>query len=132
MDPFVKDMHTKSGLLDALANDAIEKSSAWDVAEAAAEFIQGHTHDTKGPMCGSSVHFDRAFIASNMPTLLNSFTRRNIDVSTIKGLNEMWGGVPAPRNGESQHRALPDLGDSINELKFYRDNVFVSDLAVHG
>ena len=74
MDDVVRDMHTKSGLLDELGISAINIHRA---EKHAIDFIANAPFDS--PMCGSSVHFDRSFIAKLMPGLLQSFTHRNID-----------------------------------------------------
>ncbi len=127
-DPAVVEMHTKSGLLEALQHENLPKP--WDVADAVAEFMSAYEANGS-PMCGSSVHFDRAMIASNMPTLLNSFSHRNIDVSTVKGLVTSWGGDEWTQPGEKLHRALPDLRASIAELQHYRRNYFIAPLRSH-
>ena len=121
-DSHVVEMHTKSGLLAALQS-AEEKTPGlpkpWVVAAEVAQFIRDFAGEELTPMAGSSVHFDRSFIASNMPTLLDSFTHRNIDVSSIKELSKLWG-TPYVPSGAIVHRALPDIRNTIEELRFYK------------
>lgn len=133
LDPYVQKMHTKSGLLDELLNS----ESAFRMSEEQLDwFLRGWLESTMQefyevepgtqPMCGSSVHFDRAFLQAHMPRLEDWFSYRNIDVSCIKELALRWNsevaaGIPKPAR---RHRALSDIADTIAELKYYGQFMF--------
>ena len=101
------------------------------LADAEAEtiaFLQQHVTPGKSPMCGNSICQDRRFMAREMPALENYFHYRNLDVSALKILAQIW--APAVAGGfikESTHRALADIRDSISELCYYRDTLFDSN-----
>jgi oligoribonuclease len=125
MDDVVVKMHTESGLLTEL-------DAGTTLAEAEAqllEYIRGHVPEArKAPLAGSSVHVDRAYLARDMPTLTEYLHYRIVDVSSIKELVRRWYprayfASPEKRGG---HRALADILDSINELRYYREAVFVA------
>lgn len=124
MDPFVVDMHTKSGLLHEL-DGGITLAEA---EEAVLAYVRGHVPEArKAPLAGSSVHMDRAFLARDMPDLVEHLHYRIVDVSSIKELVRRWYprvyfASPEKRGG---HRALADIRDSIRELEFYRRTVLV-------
>ena len=80
-------------------------------------------------MCGNSICQDRRFLARQMPALEAFFHYRNLDVSTLKILAQRW--APAVASGytkESSHRALDDIRDSIDELRYYRGSLFDQSL----
>jgi oligoribonuclease len=125
MDDVVVQMHTESGLLTEL-------DAGITLAEAEAqllEYIRGHVPEArKAQLAGSSVHVDRAYLARDMPTLTEYLHYRIVDVSSIKELVRRWYprayfASPEKRGG---HRALADILDSINELRYYREAVFVA------
>ena len=126
MDPFVVDMHTKSGLLDAI------KASRTDLAEAGRqtlEFIKSHVPEARTvPLCGNSIGTDRRFLARYLPDIENHLHYRCVDVSTIKELVKRWyPGAETKRPFKAgNHRALGDVHESIAELRFYRERVFVT------
>ncbi|MFM9037693.1 MAG: oligoribonuclease [Actinomycetota bacterium] len=126
MDPFVVDMHTKSGLLDAI------KASRTDLAEAGRqtlEFIKSHVPEARTvPLCGNSIGTDRRFLARYLPDIENHLHYRCVDVSTIKELVKRWyPGAETKRPFKAgNHRALGDVHESIAELRFYREKVFVT------
>ncbi len=129
MEPIVVEMHTRSGLLDAI------RASTMSLADAGAqtlEFIQSHvTEARRVPLCGNSIGMDRRFLAAYLPEIEEYLHYRSVDVSTIKELVKRW--YPAlngsrPRKAGS-HRALDDIRESIAEMTFYREHVFVHDNA---
>lgn len=124
MDDFVRDMHRASGLITELHNPQIYYLA--DAARPLETFIKTHFPNERPPMCGSSVHFDRKFLWSQMPDLEKCFGHRNIDVSTVKELVDRWYPMAAQRRppGQKRHRALDDIRDSIAELAFYRKEIF--------
>ncbi len=132
MDPVVVDMHTRSGLLDAI------RTSTMSLADAGAqtlEFIKTHvTEARRVPLCGNSIGMDRRFLAAYLPEIEEYLHYRSVDVSTVKELVKRW--YPAlnssrPRKAGA-HRALDDVMESVSEMKFYREHVFVHDIAPAG
>jgi oligoribonuclease len=124
MDDVVKQMHSRSGLLDAIA------ASSLSVAQAAARtlaFMRQHVPGPgKVPLCGNSIGTDRRFLAAHMPELDNYLHYRSVDVSTVKELARRWypeAYAGAPKKAGA-HRALDDVKESIEELKFWRAHVF--------
>jgi len=120
MDAWNKSTHAKSGL--------IEKVKAATLDEAAAEeqllgFLADFVPSRTSPMCGNSICQDRRFLARWMPKLEDYFHYRNLDVSTLKELAKRW--KPEMAQGikkHGKHEALADIYESINEMKYYREN----------
>ena len=125
MDDIVRDMHTQSGLLVALESATTTMEQA---EQQALEYIKRFVPERrKAPLCGNSIATDRSFIARYMPKLDDHLHYRMVDVSSIKELSRRWYpkvyfNAPAKTGG---HRALADIIDSINELRYYRAAVFV-------
>ena len=124
MTDFVREMHTASGLLAELDNGL-----ALDDAERQVlEYIQQFVPDTrKAPLAGNSVGTDRTFLVRDMPAVEAHLHYRNVDVSSIKELVRRWYprvyyATPAK---VGNHRALADITESIAELRYYRETVFV-------
>lgn len=125
MNEFVTAMHTNSGLITEIPN-GIATSAAED--QILAYLTSAGVMAGKSPLAGNSVSVDRNFIARDMPRLSEYLHYRTVDVSSIKELARRW--YPrvyfnAPAKS-GNHRALGDIKDSINELKFYREAIFVS------
>jgi oligoribonuclease len=124
MEPVVHDMHSASGLLGALAA-GVSLQEAEDLVLA---YVREHVSDPgKAPLCGNSVATDRGFLTRDMPTLEKHLHYRIVDVSSIKELARRW--YPrvyfnAPKKSGG-HRALADIRESIEELKYYREAIFV-------
>ena len=125
MDQVVVDMHTKSGLLDQIRASTItlEDAGAQTLA-----FIREHVPEArKVPLCGNSIGMDRRFLAAYLPEIENYLHYRSVDVSSIKELVRRW--YPGLLNSRVQkvgsHRALDDIRESVNELQFYRQHIFV-------
>ena len=124
MNEFVTQMHTTSGLITESPN-GITVEAAEDAILAYLESVG--TVAGKSPLAGNSVSFDRNFIARDMPRLTEYLHYRTVDVSSIKELARRWYpkiyfAAPAKTGN---HRALGDIQDSIEELKYYRGNVFI-------
>jgi len=124
MPEVVRVMHTTSGLLAALP-DGIALAEA---AELVLGYVKGHvTEARKVPLCGNTIATDRWFIARDMPELDTYLHYRMVDVSSIKELARRW----FPRayfsspDKHGGHRALADIRESVQELRYYRDAVFV-------
>jgi len=124
MNQVVIDMHTKSGLLEAIKSSTITLEEA---GAATLEFIRQHIPEARTiPLCGNSIGTDRRFLAKYLPEIENYLHYRSVDVSTIKELARRWYpklGSDRPNKGGT-HRALDDIRASVNELAFYRERVF--------
>jgi len=124
MPEVVREMHTVSGLLDELPS-GITVAEAQDIVLG---YVRGHVGEPKkAPLCGNSIATDRWFIARDMPDLDAYLHYRMVDVSSIKELARRWYprtyfASPPKRGG---HRALADITESIQELRYYRETVFV-------
>jgi oligoribonuclease len=122
MDEWSMTHHKESGLLDRV------KSSSWDCWSAeqkTLEFLFSFCKKGESPLCGNSVGQDRQFLKKHMPTLENFFHYRNIDVSTIKELVKRWYPSLALYKKTKMHLALSDIKESISELRYYRQKVFL-------
>jgi oligoribonuclease len=125
MDPFVVDMHTKSGLLDQITASTI---SLEDAGRQTLEFIREHVPEPGTvPLCGNSIGTDRRFLAAALPEIEEYLHYRAIDVSSVKELVKRWyPDLDANRpRGQGSHRALDDIRESVKELSYYRDHVFL-------
>ena len=125
MDPFVREMHTTSGLLPLL-----DDGLAMPDAEARVlEYVRTHvTEAGKVPLAGNSVGTDRVFLARDMPTLESHLHYRNVDVSSLKELAHRWFPRIYYNTPEKlgNHRALADIAESIEELRYYREALLVA------
>lgn len=125
MDDFVVNMHTESDLINEIPNGiALADAQAQVLA-----YVMQHVPEArKAPLAGSSVYTDRGFLAKYMPELDNHLHYRLVDVSSIKELVRRW----YPRayfalpEKHGNHRALGDVKESIAELRYYRDAVFIA------
>lgn len=127
MNEFVTQMHTSSGLITRIP-DGITVEAAEDAILAYLESTG--TAPGKSPLAGNSVSVDRNFIARDMPRLTEYLHYRTVDVSSIKELARRWFpkiyfAAPAKTGN---HRALGDIQDSIEELKYYRTAIFIDPL----
>jgi oligoribonuclease len=121
MDEWNTRHHGESGLADRVRTSRLSLAEA---EEQVLAFLAGYTSAGKSPLCGNSVHQDRAFILAHMPRLAAFLHYRNIDVSTVKELVRRWyPAVPIPQKQEA-HRALSDIRESLAELRYYRERVF--------
>ena len=121
----VRDMHARSGLTDAV------RASTVTLAEAEAavlDLVKAHVPEPRTvPLCGNSIATDRTFIVRHMPALDAWLHYRMIDVSSIKELAKRW--YPKAYHSAPQkaggHRALADILESVEELRYYRSAIFV-------
>ncbi|MGO4782554.1 oligoribonuclease [Cryobacterium sp. W22_MBD10_FK3] len=126
MGDFVRNMHTSSGLIEEIPNGVSVAEAEYQVLEYVLRFVP---EDQRAPLAGNSIGTDRAFLAKYMPRLDKQLHYRNVDVSSIKELAHRWFprayfNAPAKDGG---HRALADILESIRELAYYRQSVFVAD-----
>lgn len=122
MDAWNQDHHTKSGLWEAVLKSQVALQEAEDEVLA---FLKQHIGPRQSPLCGNSIAQDRMFLMKYMPRVHEYLHYRMIDVSTVKELVKRWypSGPPAPAKA-NQHRALDDIRESVNELRFYREHFF--------
>lgn len=124
MGAFVRDMHTKSGLLDEIASSTISLEEA---GVATLEFIRTHVPKPRTvPLAGNSIGTDRRFLTAQLPAIEEYLHYRSVDVSTVKELARRWypevlADAPPKAAG---HRAMDDIRESVAELAYYRKTVF--------
>jgi oligoribonuclease len=124
MDDVVRAMHTRSGLLTAI------QASTVSLAEAGAqtlEFLRAQLPTPRSvPLCGNSIGTDRRFLAAWLPEIDEALHYRSVDVSTVKELARRWypSSVSAAPRKHGSHRALDDIRESVEELRYYRGAVF--------
>ncbi|GAA1046520.1 oligoribonuclease [Rothia amarae] len=124
MDDFVTNMHKTSGLLDELEQGISMGDAERQVLDYIQEFVP---EPRKAQLAGNSIGTDKTFLSRDMPELIDYLHYRVIDVSTIKELSRRWfpkAHYNAPAK-TGNHRALGDIRDSIDELRYYREAVFV-------
>lgn len=126
MVPLVRDMHATSGLTDAVRESAVGLGEAEKLV---LDYVKSLVPEARSaPLCGNSIATDRGFLARDMPSLDEYLHYRMIDVSSIKELAKRW----YPRVYHSQpdkglsHRALADILESVRELAYYRQTLFVT------
>lgn len=121
MDDFVRNMHTKSGLLPQIESSTL---SLEDAGGAVLEYLRPRVPENTAPLCGNSIGVDRRFLDRYLPTVDRYVHYRSIDVSSLKELCRRWNpGVYKGRPGKSEtHRALDDIRESLEELRYYRDH----------
>jgi oligoribonuclease len=124
MPDIVREMHTKSGLLAELGGGI----TLAEAQEQVLAYVRAHVPESKKvPLCGNSIATDRSFLARDMPELDTFLHYRMVDVSSIKELARRW--YPrayfASPEKHGGHRALADIRESVKELGYYREAVFV-------
>ncbi|MGC8626455.1 MAG: oligoribonuclease [Acidimicrobiales bacterium] len=124
MDHVVREMHTRSGLLDAIAASTVTLGQA---AQDTLRFVRQYVPEPRTvPLCGNSIGMDRRFLAAYMPELEAHLHYRSIDVSTIKELARRWypAAFAAAPKKQGAHRALEDIKESVAELRYWRQAIF--------
>jgi oligoribonuclease len=127
MDDWNQRQHGGSGLLQRVRASTVTAAMA---EQATLEFLSPLVAAGASPMCGNSICQDRRFLARYMPALERHFHYRNLDVSTLKELGKRW--LPKLVTGltkKGAHLALADIHDSIAELRYYREHLFVKPAA---
>ncbi len=120
MDEWNQKHHGQSGLIDRVKQSPIDADEA---QRQTLEFLEKWVPKNKSPMCGNSICQDRRFLYRSMPELEQYFHYRNLDVSTLKELAARW--APDIQKGfkkKSAHKALDDIIESIEEMKYYREH----------
>lgn len=126
MGDFVRSMHASSGLLDEIPAGVTLADAEYAVNEYILRFVP---NPQTAPLAGNTIGTDRAFLAKYMPRVDSHLHYRSIDVSSIKELSRRWFprvyfNAPAKSGG---HRALADIRESIRELQYYREAVFIQE-----
>jgi oligoribonuclease len=120
MDDWNQRHHGASGLIERVRTSRIDEAEATRQTLA---FLEQYSVKNASPLCGNSICQDRRFMAKHMPELESFFHYRNLDVSTLKELVRRW--KPELLQGLSKqgsHQAMADIRDSVNELRYYRQN----------
>lgn len=124
MQPFVFEMHSESGLLHAV------KKSSKGLEDFQRKF-HGMLYDAgvepfQGVIAGSTVHFDKAFLVEQIPSLRGFFSHRCFDTSTLKAAHKLW--MPCrdilAENEDAKHRAMADVKYSLELARYYKDTLF--------
>ncbi|KAJ3726956.1 ribonuclease H-like domain-containing protein [Lentinula raphanica] len=127
MDAWCTKQHGRSGLTQSCLSSPLTRDQ---VAKAVLDYVKKWVpYARTAVLAGNSVHADRSFLVKEMPELVDWLHYRIVDVSSIKELARRWYKHPSqqtPRLYESDHRALSDIRGSIKELRWYRQNLFVS------
>ena len=126
MGDFVRAMHTSSGLLDELESG----HSLADAEKIILEYIQEFVPEAGvAPLAGNTIGTDRVFLHKDLPQVHAHLHYRNVDVSSIKELAKHWFPKSYFQSPEKNggHRALADIMESIRELQYYRQAVFVEE-----
>ncbi len=125
MEDVVREMHSKSGLTEAIRASTVSLEAA---GEATLAFIKEHVPEPRTvPLCGNSIGTDRRFLSAYLNDIEEYLHYRSVDVSTLKELAKRWNPTiltDQPRK-ETSHRALDDILESIEELRFYRERLFL-------
>lgn len=122
IDEWCAQQYEYSGLLEASQASDI---SLHEAEQQTLTFIRKHTHRKMSPLCGNSILLDRRFLMRYMPELSDHLSHRNLDVSTINELVARWYPGTLERLDKGvRHRAVDDIRSSIEELRFYRQQVF--------
>jgi len=121
MDEWNTKQHSLSGLTERVRESEVTEHEA---EQATLKFLRNYVDQGVSPMCGNGICQDRRFLARNMPELAAFFHYRNLDVTTLKILAQLWAPEIALRlHKQSSHLALADIHDSIHELRFYREKL---------
>lgn len=121
MDSWNKTTHTRSGLYQRVLDSTVDENEAQEIF---LEFFSRYVPAGSSPICGNSIGQDRRFMARWMPELESFFHYRNLDVSSLKECVKRWAPeVMKKYKKTSKHEALSDIYDSIEELKFYRNEI---------
>ena len=124
MDAWCVEHHGKSGLTEKMRSSNV---SIRDAEKSTLKFLNHHMKAGIAPLCGNSIWQDRRFLAAQMPELEAFLHYRIVDVSSIKELVKRWypkSALPPMKN--NTHRAMDDILESIDELRYYRRSLFLA------
>jgi len=122
MDEWNTEHHFGSGLINRVRTEGVELAEA---VRQTCEFLEQYVIPGKAPLCGNSIHNDRVFMIKEMPEVLDLLHYRIVDVSTIKELCKRWYPNMPRYEKKEAHLALDDIIESIEELRFLRQKVFL-------
>ncbi|MBX2846678.1 MAG: oligoribonuclease [Acidiferrobacterales bacterium] len=125
MDEWNTRTHNKTGLVQKVKSSRITERQA---EIETLDFIQRHTVKNRAPLCGNSICQDRRFLYKYMPELSEWLHYRNVDVTSFKEMARHWS--PSILSGyekRASHQALDDIKESIEELRYYRNNFIIHD-----
>ena len=122
IEEWSREHHQASGLMDRVKASSYTSQSA---EEETLDFLSLYCKKDQSPLCGNSVWQDRRFLKKYMPRLEAFPHYRNIDVSSVKELVKRWYPTLAPFEKEKAHLAMSDIRESVKELRYYRENVFI-------
>ena len=121
MDDIVKEMHTGNGVIEMCKKSSFVLE---DIDKEAVEYISKFVSRNEAPLCGTNIAFDRSFIEYHMPLLTDYIHYRNIDVTTVKQLSQIWRNDTYKNPEETTHEALDDIKQSIEGLRYYKSKIF--------
>ncbi|CAD6189996.1 unnamed protein product [Caenorhabditis auriculariae] len=121
MEEWPRNTFLQNGLMQKILDSKISLKQAEDQV---IEFLRHHAVEGKAPIAGNSIHMDRLFLHIHMPRLNNYAHYRCIDVSSVKGIVQRWYPDSKEFEKKKSHRALDDILESIDELKYLRTNFF--------
>jgi oligoribonuclease len=130
MAEVVRQMHTSSGLLQEIERSTLTLAAA---GEETMRFIKTHVPEARRvPLAGNSIGTDRRFLSAFLPEIEEWLHYRSVDVSSIKELARRWypSVLAAAPPKQGSHRALDDIRESVNELRYYREKLFIPPEAV--
>ncbi len=122
MDKWNTRQHNQSGLVKRVLESPYADA---DAERMTLKFLRKFVPQKVSPMCGNSICQDRRFLSRLMPQLEQYFHYRNLDVSSVKEMTTRWYPGKPTFKKHSEHLAMQDIRDSINELKFYREHFFI-------
>ena len=122
MNDWCQRHHAASGLIERVRQSEVDCREA---EVATLDFVRAWVNPGKSPLCGNTIWHDRCFLLARMPELEHWFHYRNIDVSTLKELASRWRPDLPHFGKDHRHLALPDIRESIAELRYYREHLLV-------
>lgn len=129
MNAWCIENHTKTGLYQASLESKITLEEA---EQQTLTFLQEHCDKSTAPLCGNTVWFDKLFLQKDMPLIYNFLHYRIVDVTSIKVMLNLWTDKDTVFKKNNTHRALDDIKESIEELKFYKENfISIPDKFLH-
>ncbi len=121
MDDWNKEHHTKSGLWKKVVESTVTLAEAERLT---LEFVKSHVGPKESPLCGNSIWQDRRFLVRYMKGLEAYLHYRVVDVSTVKELASRWYPTAKYSKKKGAHRAMDDIRESVEELRYYRQTLF--------
>ena len=119
MNTFCTELHNKTGLFQSCQQSTVTMEQAESETVA---FLQEHCQKNYAPLCGNTVWFDKLFLKKDMPLIYDYLHYRIVDVTSIKVMLNLWTKDLITYPKKNVHRALDDIKESIDELKFYKEN----------